>query len=256
MKIGICASVEQATSLAHGTMDYAELNLTHLAMMTDEEFGAAMKLLSEKGIVAEVTNCFFPGTIRLCGKDMSIETICEYAKGALYRAAKLGIHMSVLGSGGARRALEDENLADCKKQMEEVTYTLGEVAKEFDSIVLLEPLNKTETNIINSVSEGANLVRKLSHPNVMLLADLYHMGVEKEPIKSVTENADIIKHIHIANPEGRVFPAEEDGVDYTALKMTIEKAGYDARISIEGKANGDFKENAEESLRFLKKVFS
>ncbi len=255
MKIGICASAQQAASLKEGLVDYVELNLNQLAAMSEDEFKETKALLASTGVPAEVTNCFFPGTIRLCGKDRNMETIREYSKSALERAALLGVHINVLGSGGVRRALEDENLQDCKKQVDEVCCMLGDIARDFESTVVLEPLNRSETNIINTVSEGAETVKRLNHPNILLLADIYHVETEKEPLSVIAENKDLIRHIHIANPEGRLFPMEKDNYNYECVKSALHSASYDLRISIEGKPTGEFVSDAEESLAFLKKMF-
>ena len=90
----------------------------------------------------------------------------------------------------------------------------------------------------------------------MLLADLFHVALENEPLSVISDNGDILRHMHIARPEGRLFPKEGDGYDYTKVKEACDKAGYDLRISIEGRYEGDdFKKSAEESLSFLKKIF-
>ena len=255
MKIGICGSAQDISLLKEGTADYAELNLTSLAQMSAEEFKDTKALLAAKSISAEATNCFFPGTIKLCGKDMDINRIKDYTKGALLRAAELGIHTCVLGSGGARKIEEGEIKADCQKQLDEVFYAIGDYAKEYETTVVIEPLNKGETNVINTVTEGAAMARRVNHPHILLLADIYHVEVEKEPLSVIYDNGDLLRHVHIANPAGRLFPKAGDGYDYEAVKQALAKANYDLRISIEGAPFGEWRESAEESLAFLKSIF-
>ena len=255
MKIGICTDVKQIITLKDGTADYAELNLTSLATMPEEEYKEAKVLLASKGISAEATNCFFPGDMKLCGSRLDLDVITEYAKNALSRAAGMGIHTCVLGSGGARNIEEGENAADCQKQLDEVFYAIGECAKEYDTAVVIEPLNKKETNVINTVSEGAAMAKRINHPNILLLADIYHVELEREPLSVIVENGAILRHVHIANPEGRLFPKAGDGYDYEAVQKVLKDANYDLRISIEGAPFGEWKESAEESLAYLKEIF-
>ncbi len=255
MKIGICTDVQQIITLKDGAADYVELNLTSLATMPEEEYKDAKALLVSKGIAAEATNCFFPGDMKLCGSRMDLRVITEYSKNALNRAAGMGIHTCVLGSGGARKIEEGENVADCQKQLDEVFYAIGECAKEYDTTVVIEPLNKKETNVINTVSEGAAMVKRVNHPNILLLADIYHVELEKEPLSVISENGSILRHVHIANPEGRLFPKAGDAYDFEAVKNALQDAGYNLRISIEGAPFGEWKESAEESLAFLKSIF-
>jgi len=255
MKIGICGSAQDISLLKEGTADYAELNLTSLATMSAEEFQETKVLLASKNISAEATNCFFPGDIKLCGATMDIKKIQEYTKGALLRAAELNIHTCVLGSGGARKIEDGENAVECQKQLDEVFYAVGDIAKEYETAVVIEPLNKGETNVINTVTDGAAMARRVNHPNILLLADIYHVVLEKEPLSVICDNGDLLRHVHIANPTGRLFPKAGDGYDYEAVKQALAKANYDLRISIEGAPFGEWKESAEESLLFLKSIF-
>lgn len=255
MKIGICANVQEMITLKDGAADYAELNLTALTNMTEEAYKEAKALLSSKGIAAEATNCFFPGDIKLCGDQRNLDVITEYTKKALDRAAGLGIHTCVLGSGAARKIAEGDDVSECQKQLDEVFYAIGECAKEYQTAVVIEPLNKKETNVINTVTEGAQMAKRVNHPNILLLADIYHVELENEPLSVMVENKDILRHVHIANPEGRLFPKAGDGYDYEAVKAVLKQANYDLRISIEGAPFGAWKESAEESLAFLKEVF-
>lgn len=255
MKIGICADVNQIVQLVPGAADYAELNLSGICIMTDNEIKEASDMLTSCGVPAEASNCFFPGDIKLCGKAFDRSKIEDYCKRALYNAARLGIHTCVLGSGKARNIEDDENLEDCLQQIEEAIYITGEAAKEFNTTVVLEPLNKKETNVINTVAQGAELCRKLNHPNVMLLADIYHVALENESFEDIEKNGDILKHVHIARPDSRLYPAENDGFDYLTVKNALNKANYDLRISIEGASSGEFTQIAEKSLNFLKNIF-
>ena len=255
MKIGICASPENAALTAPGVIDYVELNLTSLSEMSGEVFSETKRLLADKGIKAECANCFFPGTIPLVGPAFDLGAVREYTRNALDRARGIGITTCVLGSGKARKIPEGFDPSEALKQFEEAAYAVGDIAKANGVTVVIEPLNRKETNLINSVAEGAALCRRLSHPNVLLLADLYHVALENEPLSVISANGDIIKHIHIARPEGRTAPLPSDGYDYSALARELKKAGYDLRVSIEGRISENYAETVAASTAFLRTVF-
>lgn len=256
MKIGICCGAKQISSLKTGTADYAELNLGQIYHMSGDEIKETKRILDGAGLTAETSNCFFPGEIKLCGKRYKRDIVAEYCKKALDKGAALGIEICVLGSSGSRNIENGENADECIKQLEESVFCIGEVAKAFDMTVALEPLNKRETNVFNTLAEGAEFVKRVNHKNVMLLADIYHIAAENDNINDIFKYRDIIKHIHIARPKGRLFPAENDGFDYSAVKSLLDRAGYDLRISIEGGCEGEFKSCAEESIEFLKSTFN
>jgi len=254
MKIGICESGEKLCMIERGAADYAELGLSQIYKMSDSEIRETKKKLADRGLVPETSNSFF-GNMRMCGEVYDAKKISEYSKKALYKAAQFGIHTSVLGNGSARRIPEGANREECMRQIEETFYTAGSAAAEFGTVIVIEPLNSNETNVITTVAEGAKLCRKLNHPNVKLLADIFHMSVEDESFDSIIKNADIIKHIHIAAPKTRNFPSEAETEYYNKLKDALKKANYDLRISIEGGYSEDFLPGANKSLEFLKKIF-
>lgn len=255
MKIGICTVVDKVMCFKD-VADYVELRLTQLAEMTDEEFGALKKLLDENNISVEATNFFLPGNVKICGHEMNIHTVKEYADGALKRASELGVEICVLGSGGARRVPEDMTFEEGMNQICECLKVIGDCAAKYGIIIVLEPLNRAEANTIVSVSEGAEIVRNLNHPNIKLLADIYHMAKENENVDAIVKNGDILLHSHIANPEGRLCPMSEEEFDYHSVKKAFEDTGYDLRMSIEPVVTDNFVESATKSIAFLKKYFS
>jgi hydroxypyruvate isomerase len=45
---------------------------------------------------------------------------------------------------------------------------MAPIAARYDVVVVLEPLNKKECNLINSVFEGGVIVEEVNHPNFRL----------------------------------------------------------------------------------------
>jgi len=254
MKIGVCTVVENILYFKD-VADYVELRLTQIAEMTDEQFEDLKKLLADNDIEVGPTNFFLPGNVKICGPEMDVDTIKEYAEGALKRASELGVNICVLGSGGARRIPDDMNFEDGMEQLYESLKIIGDVASKYGITIVLEPLNRAEANTITTVTEGAEIVRKLNHPNVKLLADIYHMAKENESLDVIAENKDIILHTHIANPEGRICPTAEDEYDYTAVKKVFADVNYDARLSVEGVVKEDIVKENLEAVKFLKTIF-
>ena len=122
---------------------------------------------------------------------------------------------------------------------------------------MLEPINAKEGNTLNTVAEGAELVRRLNHPNLHLLVDYYHLAQEKNPDhKVIVDNADIIRHMHIAHPVTRKNPKEGDGYDYSVLRRAIEAANYGGYISVEAIFDEDYYTDSRDSVNYLRKIFN
>jgi sugar phosphate isomerase/epimerase len=106
-------------------------------------------------------------------------------------------------------------------------------AKAHGITVAVEPLRTQETNIINSAAEGLALVTAIGDPNFQLMVDFYHLASVKEDPAIIVKARDHIRHLHMANPEGRVFPRSPDEYDYAPFFAALRTIGYDGRISVE-----------------------
>ena len=120
--------------------------------------------------------------------------------------------------------------------------------------MVIEPLRKQETNIINTTAEGLELVNAVADPNFELLVDFYHLASEKEDPAIILRARDHIRHLHMANPEGRVFPLAWDEFDYAPFFANLRQIGYAGRISIEA-ASKDVPSEAPRAIELLRRAF-
>ena len=254
MRIGACLSLSRLP-LPRGALDYVELNLSHVAELSPAELTLWQTKLREADVAAETANGFFPADLRLVGPDRDPTAIRAYIRRAFDNAAALGVRLCVLGSGTPRRAGPELSPAEALPQFEEVAAWAGDLAAAYDMTIAVEPLSARETDLINTIGEGAALCRRLAHPRVRLVADLFHMAAAGEPLSVLTDSRDVLAHIHVAAPVTRALPQPNDGYDYAAFFAALKAAGYDGRVSIE---SGLPKENAAEaltdSLHFLRRM--
>ena len=162
---------------------------------------------------------------------------------------KLGSKLVVFGSGKSRVVPENQSWQESFKELVSVTKLIGKIAADHGISIAIEPLNRNETNLINSLCEGAALQACVNLDNVGLLADAYHMRAEGEDMSRIITCSSLM-HTHIALKEGRVYPTyecEEVEEFFTYLK----KAGYDNRMSIEGKSD-DWKADSLKALSVLR----
>lgn len=233
MKIGICTSADQILKMEAMGFDYIEPAAAALASMTEEAFLKARALVEAAGICCEAFNVLFPGDIKLVGPDVSEEKIAAYLEHAFSRVQALGGEVVVFGSGGARKIPVGWDGDQAITQLISAARLVGDAASQHGLIIAMEPLNKGETNNLNSVAEGIAFVKKVNHPNVQLLADFYHMQVEREPMEVLKETEGLLRHTHIANSHGRVYPLHESEDSYAEFISNLKAAGYSGRMSVE-----------------------
>ena len=256
MKFGLCADLRSIKQFDNGVIDYCEMALSGIYGLSDNEINEILELSEKTGIKVTHTNGFFPETIKLCGDDFDEKTIKDYSEIALKKANTLGVKTLVLGSGAARKIPEGVEYSYAVAQFIRGTKIAAEICAKYGMTIVIEPLYTPETNMINSVKEGGEIVRKINHPNVKLLCDIFHYAYEKEDVDVLYENKEILKHFHIANPDGRVYPAENDKFDYKRVAKAMKDIGYDLSISIEGRAINNIDEDLPQSIAYLKRIFA
>jgi D-psicose/D-tagatose/L-ribulose 3-epimerase len=70
----------------------------------------------------------------------------------------------------------------------------------------LEPCNRYETYVLNTVSDSLDMIAKINRPNVGLLLDTYHMNIEEKNLyKSLISAGSNLFHLHV-NENDRGIP--------------------------------------------------
>ena len=254
MRFGVCCDKEKFSTVKNAGYDYVELCIGSLAQITEEQFKELKASLNNFNLKAEAFNGFFPSNMAIVGENrLSDSQIAEHAKRGLSRAAKIGGEIAVIGSGAARNIPEgfDKNVA--REQFMQVLHICGRAAAENGMKIAIEPLKKQETNLINTVGEGLQLIREMSDGNVGCLADFHHMYCEKEDFSVLLNSAPLLLHVHLARAnDDRRMPADEDEFDLVRYAKALKAAGYNNRISLEGSFEPDFKAVIEDVLPRLK----
>lgn len=153
-----------------------------------------------------------------------------FVEGMIEFAAELGAPV-IIGSmqGRAPDALvRDATMA----YLSESLLNLGLFAAQFDVPLLYEPLNRYETNLVNSLADGVKLLKGLATTNVKLLADLYHMNIEEANLaESIRAAGPHIGHVHFADSNRRA--AGMGHTDFAPLVAALRDIGYTGYLSAE-----------------------
>ena len=232
--------------------DYLEYSVGNLLALSDEDMEKAVAFHHRGLLKVEACNGFIPGSLPLVGDQADTAAIRAYLEKALGRMAALGVEIVVFGSGAARRIPEGVSPAQAQAQLDEFLTLAESIARPLGITVVIEPLNHKETNSLLTVTESGGVVRRLKLPNLKLLADLYHTYVENEPPQVLIDNADILRHVHVAEPEHRTIPVEHPYL--RACGEALRQAGYEGRVSIECGCQ-DFMAEVTGALPVLKRLF-
>lgn len=235
MRFGICTDAGHIAMAHELGFDYVEGSASWLAGLSEREFEEYAAKLADYPIGFESFNGLLPGELRITGSEVDERQVEEYLERVFRRIHAVGGKVAVFGSGKTRRVPEGMAFDEAYRQVVRFTEKAGEAAARHHVTIAIEPLNQSETNLICSVAEGAMLRADVQMASVQLLADSYHMFVEKEPMTNLIR-AGHLAHVHVALEENRSYPVRQD----RALKEffeTLKKIGYDGRVSIEGRTD-------------------
>jgi len=247
IKLGVCAGLDKAEKLKAIGFDFIEGGVagTLKPDVSDAEYAPELEKIKAGALPFQSCNGFIPSKFRLTGPETAHDAALDYAVKACQRADAAGIPFIVLGSGGARKVPEGFDLAKGKSQFIEFCQKLGDRIKDCKVTIVLEPLNKAETNLLNSVAEGIDYVDAIGRPRIQLLADFYHMMKEDEGPDSIRKAGKRIRHCHIAELEGRKAPGTK-GEDLSRFFKALTEIRYSGGVSCECSWP---KENVEEAWK-------
>lgn len=254
MRIGICTSVENIQKVQKIGFDYIETSVVAIASMDENEFAKTQTAASKSEIYYEAFNCMFPGDMMLTGPKRDMDSIKAYIDNVFPRLSALGGRIVVLGSGQSRKIPDNLDCIEAYEQFAQTVLLIGEKCEEYDLTLALEPLNKGETNLINSVEEGLELVNKINNENIRLLADYYHMLKEGEDTKIIEQGKGMIVHTHIASGS-RNIPLDINEHDYESFFSALRSIGYQGGVSIEAGIKA-FDEKVDTCLEILRELAS
>jgi sugar phosphate isomerase/epimerase len=240
--------------------DFPELTVGAMMQLTGAEFAETAQLLQDAGITVPVFNSFIPPTLKLTGPDIDPAAIEAFVGRAMERVLAVGGGQIIFGSGGARTVPSGFSQETAMEQIKRFLHMCDTYAGQHGLIVAIEPLNSRESNIINKVGEALDLAAELNLPNVKVLADGYHMHLEREPfaVLSRATAMGLLTHVHLAEYD-RSWPAAEgvgpDGVDYADFFAELKKSGYSGGVALECTAS-DFAAKSASALRYIKSVWA
>jgi sugar phosphate isomerase/epimerase len=221
-----------------------------------EEFDAALlkRLLSEHNLDLSGLGTgagFLTHRLHLASSDTSIRRrALDYAAAIVDRAGEFGA-FAVIGSlkGLVEPGVERATVLDW---LCEGLHALAERAARYGVPLIVEPLNRYESNYINRLEEGVELIKSMGSPNIKLLADLFHMNIEEVSIADALRGAARhLGHVHFVDSNRR--PAGCGHIDIPAVGRVLSEIGYDGFLAAEALAWPDSDGAARQTVEVFRR---
>lgn len=252
LAVGCCGSLEQAEAAYAVGFDYLECPLVSLrAEEDDAAFAPVLDAYRSAPLPVRAFNIFLPGELKVVGPVVDERRVAQYTNTALARAHRIGAEVVVFGSGAARRIPDGFGRQQALDQLVTFLRLVADAAEANDLTIAIEPLNRKESNVINSVAEGVDLAQRVNRDPIRVLADFYHMDEDGEPLAEISRHKAWLAHIHVADT-GRFAPGTGQ-YPYTVFAEELRKAGYTGMVSMECRWN-DFAAEAGPAVQFLRQA--
>jgi D-psicose/D-tagatose/L-ribulose 3-epimerase len=230
--------------------------------------------LSEFGLKPVVCGAFGPSR-DLTHEDRSVhDTAFDYIEQcfALCNAWNASFLAGPMYSavGKARMIPADQRKVEWHRAVENLQKVCT-MAQQHGLQIALEPLNRFESDLINTAEDVVRLVDDINHPAAAVLLDGFHMAIEERDIRGAILTAgDRLIHVQVSeNYRGTPGTGLTPWKD---LKFGLDAVGYEGVVSIESftpevkelagavciwknlaHSQDDF---ARDGFRFLKKLFN
>lgn len=136
----------------------------------------------------------------------------------------------------------------------EALHVLDQHAASLGVKLIYEPLNRYETNLMNTLDDGASFIASNKFNNIELLADLFHMNIEEaDPAASIQKNIQHIGHVHFADSNRK--PVGFGHTRMQPIANALTASGYDGYVSAEAFPWPDPDGAAAQTIQSFKQFF-
>lgn len=193
------------------------------------------KALVENGLEAVICGAFGPSR-DLTHDDPSYHQTCfEYIQACLDICVGVGAKFlagPMYSAVGKARLVPPEQR---KIEWERAVVNLRKVCQMAEAKgleIALEPLNRFESDLVNTAEDVMRLIRDINHPAANVLLDGFHMNIEEPDIeKAILLAGDKLLHVQVSeNYRGTPGTGQ---TRWDAYKRGLTAIGYKGVVSIE-----------------------
>jgi D-psicose/D-tagatose/L-ribulose 3-epimerase len=159
----------------------------------------------------------------------------DYLRGCIDLAAAVGSpHVAgpMYSATGKTRLLSAAEREQQRRWAVDSLREAGEYAGENGISLAVEPLNRFETDLVNTAEQGLELCERIGLANVGLLLDTFHMNIEERSLPEAIRLADDrLFHVHACEND-RGAPGSGH-VDWRGVAAALGEIGYSGQVVIE-----------------------
>ncbi|WP_053205744.1 sugar phosphate isomerase/epimerase family protein [Jiangella muralis] len=195
----------------------------------------AAKVLGDHGLTAAVALVMGDGRELVATGPDTVARTRDYLRHVVDVAATVGapaIAGPAYASVGRTWRMTPSERADRYAELRDGLGPVVEHARAAGVTVAVEPLNRYETSLINTVDQALEAIEGLPADGIGLALDVYHMNIEEQSVTgAIARAAGRIAHVQVcANDRGA---PGADHLDWPGIVAALDAAGYTGPLVIE-----------------------
>lgn len=255
MQLGLCTTPDVIATFPTLPFEFIEAHVWQyfLPEQPDSAFAPRAAEARASKLPTPAANSLFPPDLKVVGPSVDVERMKRFAETAFRRAASIGLTTIVFGSAGARMVPDGWSVDRGFEQYVEALTLLAPLAQKHGIMLVVEALNRGECNLVNTIDEGAEAVKRCNHSHVRLLVDIFHMLRNGESPDGITRHASLVTHSHLAEDKDRAEPGKYND-DFRPYLKALRAAKLCQRLTIECVwSTGDIRQGYAGALQALRR---
>ena len=145
------------------------------------------------------------------------------------------------------------SVADDQAVLLEGFGELAAHAKSAGVVIALEPLNRYENHMVNTLADAVRLCEQVGSPHFGVAADTYHMNIEeRDSLAAFAETVPWLQHVQLSD-SNRLEPGAGH-LDWSSILNAIRAAGYQDELAFECRLSGPVDDVLPVSVRHLRRL--
>ncbi len=211
-------------------MDFIEIALLNIPIVDADH----TRLLLEKNNLRAICSLGLPED---SWASRNPDAAIEHLQAAINKTSEMGCEALsgvVYGGIGERTGLPPTN-----SELDNVARALSVASKYAKSKGILfgiEPVNRYETHLINTASQGVSMIEKVGSDNMFLHLDTYHMNIEEKGVANgILDAKDHLRYIHLSESD-RGTPGWGT-CDWDEIFGSLSAIGFNGGLAMESFIN-------------------
>jgi len=129
------------------------------------------------------------------------------------------------------------------------------LAEEYGVTLAIEPINRYETDLINTLADALRMASDVDSETVKIMADTFHMNIEEASITdSLRQSGEKLAHFHVAD-SNRLSPGKGH-LDFSSIISELKGIGYEGYLSAEILPQPSVEQASLDTIQYLKSLLT